>query len=63
MILVAECLEGHGNQVFYDWMARLGELKNIEKEVKRNFVMGGHKAYYLLKSPPKPPDHLGFFDA
>jgi nickel-dependent lactate racemase len=50
IILVAECLEGHGNQVFYDWMTRLGDLKNVEREVKRNLVMGGHKAYYLLKA-------------
>jgi nickel-dependent lactate racemase len=50
IILVAECLEGHGNQVFYDWMTRLGDLKSVEREIKRNFVMGGHKAYYLLKA-------------
>jgi nickel-dependent lactate racemase len=50
IILVAECSEGHGNQVFYDWMARLGDLKNVEREIRRNFVMGGHKAYYLLKA-------------
>ncbi|MCW3994609.1 MAG: nickel-dependent lactate racemase [Candidatus Bathyarchaeota archaeon] len=50
IILVAECPEGHGNQVFYDWMTRLGDLKNVEREIKRNFVMGGHKAYYLLKA-------------
>jgi nickel-dependent lactate racemase len=50
IILVAECPEGHGNQVFYDWMTRLGDLKNVEHEIKRNFVMGGHKAYYLLKA-------------
>ncbi len=50
IILVAECPEGHGNQVFYDWMSRLGDLKNVEREVKRNFVLGGHKAYYLLKA-------------
>ena len=49
IILVAECLEGHGNQVFYEWMTRLAELKNVEREVKHNFVLGGHKAYYLLK--------------
>jgi nickel-dependent lactate racemase len=49
IILVAECPEGHGNQVFYDWMTRF-DLKNVEREVKRNFVMGGHKAYYLLKA-------------
>jgi nickel-dependent lactate racemase len=50
IILVAECPEGHGNQVFYDWMTRLGDLKNVEREIKRNFVFGGHKAYYLLKA-------------
>jgi nickel-dependent lactate racemase len=31
IILVAECIEGHGNQVFYDWMTRLGEVKAVEK--------------------------------
>ncbi len=55
IILVAECLEGHGNQVFYDWMTRLGDIKNVEREVKRNFVMGGHKAYYLLKALQSHP--------
>ena len=50
VILLAECSEGYGNQVFYDWMSRLGDLKNVEREIKRNFVLGGHKAYYLLKA-------------
>jgi nickel-dependent lactate racemase len=50
IILVAECLEGHGNQVFYDWMTKLPDVKTAEKEVRRNFVMGGHKALYLLKA-------------
>jgi nickel-dependent lactate racemase len=49
IVLVAECSKGHGNQVFYDWMTRLTDLKSTEKEIKRNFAMGGHKAYYLLK--------------
>jgi nickel-dependent lactate racemase len=50
VILVAECPEGHGNQVFYDWMVKFGDLKTVEREVRRNFVLGGHKAYYLLKA-------------
>jgi nickel-dependent lactate racemase len=50
IILVAECPEGHGNQVFYDWMVRFGDLKAVEREIKRNFVLGGHKAYYLLRA-------------
>jgi len=55
IILVAECLEGHGNQVFYDWMSRLGDQKTVEKEIKRNFLIGGHKAYYLLKALQNHP--------
>ena len=50
IILVAECPEGHGNQVFYEWMMHFGDLKKVEREVKRHFIMGGHKAYYLLKA-------------
>ncbi|MCW4024239.1 MAG: nickel-dependent lactate racemase [Candidatus Bathyarchaeota archaeon] len=51
IILVAQCPEGHGHQVFYDWMTRFGgDLKAIEREIKRHFIMGGHKAYYLLKA-------------
>jgi nickel-dependent lactate racemase len=49
IVLVAECSKGHGNQVFYDWMTRLTDLKSTEKELKRSFALGGHKAYYLLK--------------
>jgi nickel-dependent lactate racemase len=50
IVLVAECPEGHGNQVFYDWMVKYGDLKTVEHEIRRNFVLGGHKAYYLLKA-------------
>jgi nickel-dependent lactate racemase len=50
IIFVAECPEGHGNQVFYDWMSRLADIKNVEREIKRNFVLGGYKAFYLLKA-------------
>ncbi|MGB9676763.1 MAG: nickel-dependent lactate racemase [Candidatus Bathyarchaeales archaeon] len=53
IVLVAECPEGHGNQVFYDWMVKFGDLKAIEREIKRNFILGGHKAYYLLKALQK----------
>lgn len=50
IILVAECIEGHGNQVFYDWMTKLPDVKSAEKEVRRNFQLGGHKALYLMKA-------------
>jgi len=50
IILVAECPEGHGDQVFYEWMMKFEDLKAAEREIKRNFALGGHKAYYLLKA-------------
>ncbi|MEA2090461.1 MAG: nickel-dependent lactate racemase [Thermoproteota archaeon] len=53
IILVAECKEGHGHDVFYDWMTKFKTLKRIKREVKRNFILGGHKAYYILKALQK----------
>jgi nickel-dependent lactate racemase len=50
IVLLAECSQGHGNQVFYDWMVKFNDIKAVEKEIKRNFVLGGHKAYYLLRA-------------
>jgi nickel-dependent lactate racemase len=53
IILGAELPEGHGNQAFYDWMLKYGELKAVEKELRRNFVLGGAKAYLYLKAMQK----------
>jgi len=53
IVLVAECPEGHGNEVFYEWMMKFKSLKEVEKRIKRNFVLGGHKAYYLMKALQK----------
>jgi nickel-dependent lactate racemase len=53
IILIAECPEGHGNEVFLDWMEKFDSIKNVEKEIKKNFVLGGHKAYYLMKALQK----------
>ncbi len=49
IILVAECPEGHGSNAYYDWMLKFSDLKAVEREIKRNFVLGGHKAYLLQK--------------
>jgi nickel-dependent lactate racemase len=53
IVWIAECPEGHGNEVFYDWMVKFKEVKDMEKEIKSHFVMGGHKSYYLLKALQK----------
>lgn len=50
VILAAECSEGYGNQAFYEWMVKFKDLKAVEREIKRNFVLGGHKAYYLMRA-------------
>lgn len=53
IIWAAECPDGHGNDVFYNWMTRFKDLKEMETEIKRRFQLGGHKAYYLAKSLEK----------
>jgi len=53
IILVAELPEGHGNQDFYDWMVKFNDLKTVEREIRRNFVIGGYKAYFYLKAMQK----------
>ncbi len=58
VILVAECREGHGNEVFYDWMSRFREADEMEKEIKSRFHLGGHMAYYLAKTIEKTKVYL-----
>jgi nickel-dependent lactate racemase len=53
IVLVAECPEGHGNEVFSEWMEKFADLRRIEREIKKRFVLGGHKAYYLTKTLQK----------
>lgn len=47
IVLVAECSEGHGDEVFYEWMTKFKSLSDMERQIKRHFRLGGHKAYYL----------------
>lgn len=49
IILAAECPTGYGEHVFEEWMNRGWTPEHIMDEVKRNFVMGGHKAYGFAK--------------
>jgi len=50
IILVAECPDGYGNSEFFAWMKRFKDVKSMEKQIKKGFRVGGHKAYYLLKA-------------
>jgi len=50
IIWAAECPDGHGNEVFYNWMTKFKDMKEMETGIKRHFQLGGHKAYYLTRA-------------
>jgi nickel-dependent lactate racemase len=53
IVLVAECKEGYGNETFYEWMTQFQSSESIEKQMKKHFAVGGHKAYYLSRALQK----------
>lgn len=53
IVVAAECRDGHGHKVFYEWMKKYQTMEEIEKQIKTNFKLGGHKAYYILKAIQK----------
>ena len=44
LLLVAECPEGLGHHTFEEWMRDPGGLDGILARIRREFVIGGHKA-------------------
>jgi len=46
IVLVAECLEGHGSQLYIDWMKKYTTSKEIQTALQEHFVIGAHKAFY-----------------
>jgi nickel-dependent lactate racemase len=50
LVLVAECAGGFGNRIFYEWMTRFRDLKEMENEIKKNFEIGAEVAYFLAKA-------------
>lgn len=49
VILVAECREGHGSELFCKWMEEAESIDDIFPRIKEKFVMGGHKAYQFAR--------------
>jgi nickel-dependent lactate racemase len=49
LILVAECREGIGDEYFEAWMDEYATYEAAEEAIKTNFVLGGHKAFYMRK--------------
>lgn len=53
IVAALECREGHGHRVFYKWAKIYRTFEQLETQVKTNFEMGGHKAYYIAKIQQK----------
>ncbi len=49
IILVAECREGLGNSICQKWIEEASSIEDIERRIKKHFVLGGHKAYAIAK--------------
>ena len=49
ILLVAECREGLGEAAFEEWLLEAGEPRDLEERIKREFVLGGHKAYAIAR--------------
>jgi nickel-dependent lactate racemase len=53
VVLIAECIEGYGSKAFFEWMTKFKTPEEMRKELRRNFVIGAHKAYYLARALDK----------
>ena len=50
LILVAECREGIGDPYFEEWMNKYATYEDAAEAIRTNFVLGGHKAFYMRKT-------------
>ncbi len=49
MVLLAECAEGIGSAAYEEWATRYRTVEEVEKALRSNFMLGGHKAYTVAK--------------
>lgn len=49
IILAASCSEGFGEDIFEEWMANCKDYELISNNLKKNFVLGGHKAVAISR--------------
>lgn len=60
IVLLAECPDGHGEELFFETMKRFSSPAEIvEKFPKEPFKMGAHKAFLWARSLIKAEVHLG----
>jgi len=49
IILLAECPEGYGQSIFKRWIEEANSIDDIINRLKKKFVLGGHKAFGIVK--------------
>ncbi len=49
IILVAECSEGYGEHIFADWIGQAALPQDLVNRLKKEFVLGGHKAAAIAR--------------
>lgn len=53
IILLSECKEGLGEKVFEQWMFEADKPEDNIERIKKEFVIGGHKAFAICKVAAK----------
>lgn len=49
LILLAQCPEGIGSENYEKWASKYSALPELEKALRQQFELGGHKAYTVAK--------------
>ena len=49
LVYFAECRDGSGHQAFDDWIAKFSNSAEMDRELHSRFVVGGHKAYWVVR--------------
>ncbi len=49
MIYFAECRDGSGSRKFEEWVEAFANSSEMDRELRQNFVVGGHKAYWVAR--------------
>lgn len=58
LIYFAECPDGAGIRAFEDWVAKYKSSEEMAVALHRNFVVGGHKAYWVVRLGEQARIHL-----
>lgn len=49
LIYLGECRDGAGHPVFREWVEKFSNSSEMERELRSRFVVGGHKAYWVVR--------------